>query len=297
MPKTRTLDPRDPTVLRVLLDAGCMQTWECLRQVGGPVSLAVLAQTMERDVVEVGRELDDLVAVELVRKLRARGERRAPTFAVTSEAISMTIEPGTAESRKVVARMAEDSDRRHAQLTANRKPLEMADDADTYFGEVHAVALDADDLRELRRRLGHLAEFLELHARRARRTPDGAVERCNYMVSLQAAPLLRPVLPSPIVGVNAVGTGRSAPHGSHVSALKLSERELHVARELRDGRTRGEIAERLSVSPHTVHTHCKRLFRKLGIERASELHRFTLHSLQERDQASRDATPAVDPEA
>ena len=58
-----------------------------------------------------------------------------------------------------------------------------------------------------------------------------------------------------------------------------------IARELRDGRTRNEIATKLRVSPHTVHAHCKRIFKKLGIDRASGLHAFPLERPDEKDAA------------
>lgn len=275
------LDPTDPAVLGVLLDDDCMQIWECLRRLETGTDLATLAATCGVCVTETGRQVDRLVAAKLVRKVRARGSRRLPTFRVTTDAISIVIEPRSPQAKQVVARLAEHADRRHAALVANRKPIDRAGGHDTYFGEVHALSLDPDDLRELRRRLVHVAEFLELHAQRRQRAPRGSAERCNYLVSVQAAPLAEPVLPLPVIAVNAVDVKPGSKRGFAATARALSARELRIARELREGRTRVEIAQRLCVSPHTVHTYCKRLFRKLGIERASDLHRFALQPIQE----------------
>lgn len=281
MDPTSPLDPNDPAVLGALLDDDCMRVWECLRRLTTATDLATLAERCGICVTETGRQLDRLVAAKLVRKVRARGARRLPTFTVTTDAITIVIAPRTPQSKQLIAQLADQADRRHAALVANRKPLALAGGHDTYFGEVHALALDPDDLRELRRRLVHVAEFLELHAQRAEQNPGSAGGRCNYMVSVQAAPLAEPVLPLPVVAVNAVDVTPNRPRGFETTAAALSARELHIARELRDGRTRTEIAQRLRVSPHTVHTHCKRLFRKLGIDRASDLHRFALQPLQE----------------
>jgi DNA-binding CsgD family transcriptional regulator len=48
-------------------------------------------------------------------------------------------------------------------------------------------------------------------------------------------------------------------------SLKLSGRELQVVREVFDDRTEFAIANNLHLSPHTVHTHCERLYHKLAV--------------------------------
>jgi DNA-binding CsgD family transcriptional regulator len=45
----------------------------------------------------------------------------------------------------------------------------------------------------------------------------------------------------------------------------LTRREIEVVRHLSAGYSYREIAEALYISPETVHTHCKRIYRKLGI--------------------------------
>lgn len=48
-------------------------------------------------------------------------------------------------------------------------------------------------------------------------------------------------------------------------SLKLSGRELQIVREVFDDRTEFAIANNLKLSPHTVHTHCERLYHKLAV--------------------------------
>ena len=48
-------------------------------------------------------------------------------------------------------------------------------------------------------------------------------------------------------------------------SLRLSGRELQIVREVFDDQTEFAIAKNLSLSPHTVHTHCERLYHKLGV--------------------------------
>jgi len=48
-------------------------------------------------------------------------------------------------------------------------------------------------------------------------------------------------------------------------SLRLSGRELQIVRAVFDDHTESAIAANLHVSPHTIHTHCERLYRKLGV--------------------------------
>ena len=53
--------------------------------------------------------------------------------------------------------------------------------------------------------------------------------------------------------------------GEIACSLKLSGRELQIVREVFDDRTEFAIGNNLHLSPHTVHTHCERLYRKLAV--------------------------------
>jgi DNA-binding NarL/FixJ family response regulator len=48
-------------------------------------------------------------------------------------------------------------------------------------------------------------------------------------------------------------------------SLKLSGQELQIVRGVFDDCTEFAIADNLNVSPHTVHTHCERLYHKLAV--------------------------------
>lgn len=48
-------------------------------------------------------------------------------------------------------------------------------------------------------------------------------------------------------------------------SLKLSGRELQIVREVFDDHTEFAIANNLNLSPHTIHTHCERLYHKLAV--------------------------------
>jgi DNA-binding NarL/FixJ family response regulator len=56
----------------------------------------------------------------------------------------------------------------------------------------------------------------------------------------------------------------------------LSERELEILILIAKGLTTAVIAESLFLSPHTVHSHRKRIFKKLNIRSASEATRYAV---------------------
>ena len=65
---------------------------------------------------------------------------------------------------------------------------------------------------------------------------------------------------------------------SLASALSLSPRQEQLLRCCFDGLSEGEMAVELGLSRHTVHTHLRRLYRKLRVTKRSEL---LLRALQE----------------
>jgi DNA-binding NarL/FixJ family response regulator len=49
------------------------------------------------------------------------------------------------------------------------------------------------------------------------------------------------------------------------NSLHISDRELQIIQEIFDDRKESAIADDLTISVHTVHTHLERLYRKLGV--------------------------------
>jgi len=54
-------------------------------------------------------------------------------------------------------------------------------------------------------------------------------------------------------------------------ALSISDRELQIIQGIFDDQKEFAIADELSISMHTVHTHLERLYRKLGVSSRVEL--------------------------
>ena len=66
-------------------------------------------------------------------------------------------------------------------------------------------------------------------------------------------------------------------HGSQ-PVLNLSEREIEIIRLIINGNTSNDIANQLFLSEHTVKTHRKNIFRKIGINSISQLATFAINN-------------------
>jgi DNA-binding CsgD family transcriptional regulator len=66
-----------------------------------------------------------------------------------------------------------------------------------------------------------------------------------------------------------IGEPRSATYESTIE--RLSDTQLKVLRLLLTGKTEKELAAKLFVSPHTVHSHIQAVYRELGVTSRAEL--------------------------
>jgi DNA-binding CsgD family transcriptional regulator len=60
--------------------------------------------------------------------------------------------------------------------------------------------------------------------------------------------------------------------------MKLTQREIEIIRLLALGNTSHQVSKVLTISPHTVDTHRKNIFRKLEINSIADLVRFAHES-------------------
>ena len=89
----------------------------------------------------------------------------------------------------------------------------------------------------------------------------------QVLANLQAMPSPRPV---PTTLPSTATAFAPLPHTS------LTPREMEVLRLLALGLTNPQIAERLVISPQTVHAHLRSLYSKLGVTTRSAATRFAV---------------------
>ena len=82
--------------------------------------------------------------------------------------------------------------------------------------------------------------------------------------ALDAQPLAR-VVRDRLRAIGARSIARGPRRSTRRNAARLTEREVEVLAQLKDGRSNAEIAERLVVSPKTVDHHVSAILRKLGV--------------------------------
>ncbi|MCF8275857.1 MAG: response regulator transcription factor [Flavobacteriales bacterium] len=64
--------------------------------------------------------------------------------------------------------------------------------------------------------------------------------------------------------------------GEDCSPTVLSQREIEVVEYIAQGLTAAEVADKMCLSVHTINTHRKNIFKKLGVNSTTELVRYAL---------------------
>jgi DNA-binding CsgD family transcriptional regulator len=265
-------DIRNERAMDLLLNEEVMSVWELVRRRKKPVEVAEIARAVDLEHLFAQRALDELVELGLIEALRARADRRTPTYRSTCERISIGLRADDATDRKLWDGLSRRFEEAADRLAKNHLPLEKATD-DTRSRMIYSLPMRIalSEMHELRHRLDELSAFL--HMLQERHTGEGGKDDyfCNYRFELQVQPLAEPVRPQPVVMARFVD--RDAKDGAaRVDPLAaLSKRERQVAIALVRGRTRNETADELGIKPGSVATLAKRIYRKLGVSSRVEL--------------------------
>lgn len=81
---------------------------------------------------------------------------------------------------------------------------------------------------------------------------------------------------SPSVATYLVAHFRGIPAGQPAGEECLTSREMEVLRLFTEGRTYNEISDSMGISPHTVHSHVKKIYGKLHINSRKQALRLAL---------------------
>jgi DNA-binding CsgD family transcriptional regulator/predicted transcriptional regulator len=263
-------DVRDQDRMQLLLDGSAMSAWELLRRYGGSLSAARIAVYLGVEEAEAQRALVRLVGAGLVESLAPRGRRRQTVFAHLGGSIVVRYQDGDAEDLRLLKEWRDKV--RHSVAWIARG----AGGRDAAKGVTRSIRMRAHlterDAEELASRIDDLCAFLRLLESKYR--GEHALEhfRCNHALEIEIAPLARLVAAAPGVTVSAIGGGEAVDSADDEEGRSaLSPRERDVAVGIVAGRARSEIAARLGITPSTVATLTKRLYRKLGVHSRTEL--------------------------
>ena len=254
-----------------------MGLWECLRRARTPVTAGELAKRTARTLAAVHAALDLLSRAGLVETKKARGRRRTVAYTVSVRELSIVIDASDPAQRRLVNEVADYINRELSEsLFKARTPIGSTGPNTWHFHHCSPMTLDAEDLTELKRRVARVEEFVRLLGDKHAGEHASLPQRCNHGMVIRIEPLGAHVLPQPHVEFVSTNTVKERGSIRGVAHERLTARERQVARALRDGQSRAEVARRLGIAPMTVGTLCKRIFRKLGIRRAAQLHSFEL---------------------
>lgn len=271
------IDLLRPGLLDAVRNLEAMGLWECLRRAEEPLTAAELAQWTSRELPAVHAALDLLARCGLVLTKKARGRRRTVAYLPAVREISIVVDAEDAAQRRIVNDVVSIINREmSATLFDARHTIGVTRASGWHFHNCSPMVLDESDLAELKRRIARVEEFVRLLGDKHGAGPSGKAPRCNHGMLIRIEPLTGHVLPQPHVEFVSTNTVRERTSVRGVSHEKLTAREKQVARALRDGQSRTEVAQRLGISELTVGTLCKRAYRKLGISRAAQLHGFAL---------------------
>lgn len=292
------LDIQMPGLVDLILDFPNMSLWELLRRYTKPLSVAQIAKWTDSNPTTVRNGLDRLIEFGLVERVDACGSSKTSTFRTTPQKLVVTWSADDPKDKALAQRLVQRLKDYNAELfedgSLQNRAYKKGDWIKFYCTP---VGLNAADLAELRRRIGEVVSFVNMiidtpayESRNAGKSGGvlvganaganaGAFTQppplCNYNVSIRVQPLHHPVAPQPNISIVPRVAATQAPAPGSESQLgsssKLSHREKQIAVALGSGRTQHAIAQQLGLSPFTVGTFTKRIYRKLGVHSRVEL--------------------------
>jgi DNA-binding CsgD family transcriptional regulator len=260
------LSIRTPGLVDTLCDDECLLVWEAVRAHRTPASMARLTVGTGFAPGHVQAALDRLRTVGLVESVSAGRGRRSVSYRVTVPALSVSLNGATRpeiESAIATFRKARiERFNRNAASPGSATPGDMM----TCFAE-GVARLTREEQSRIRSHVLGIVDTVKFAAHREskRSRPKApAKERGRpYALLVQIQPALHdpPALPSVSLTRDTGSHAELPAAGTRV----LSAREREVAEGLAAGITRVSVAEKLGLSPHTIHTMLGRIYRKLGV--------------------------------
>lgn len=278
------LDIRDPGLTDVLGDDDALSLWEMIRRAGRPTDAGGLCEASGLAIDRVHDRLDRLVEAGLLEPVRAT--RRHPTirYRVRRETIIVGYRVGDPLDEILITCVDDlfGSERRRRieslirRGTARQGPHER-------WNRVWAGDLNREEIRRFWDLMQEVARLYHAGTARFVGSTPSPEQMCTHHLEFVAEPLRSGVRPLPEIrmvardadGARAAWVLGAAPSNDRRAASAgrstLTAREREVAGLLAAGHARGEVATRLGISLHTVISHTRNLYRKLGVRSRVEL--------------------------
>jgi DNA-binding CsgD family transcriptional regulator len=268
--KSTHINLAQPGLADAIRSPRAMGLWEVLRRHRRAATASQVAALCQCSHAEAQQDLDLLERATLVRKRRASRGRRSAAYEVALQSISVVFDrgdPGHAKLVRILEQYVtndlEDEHFRH------EIPITSASSGHWRYYHCNPLYLEASDLEELKRRIARVEEFVKLL--NDRQSASTSTSRCNHAMAIRISPLGGNVMPQPHVKLVSRNVAEAPRRTAASPAQRLSRREREAVLALRDGKSRAAVAKHLGISVHTLGTVCKRAYRKLGINRVSQL--------------------------
>jgi DNA-binding CsgD family transcriptional regulator/DNA-binding MarR family transcriptional regulator len=285
-PASEFFDIRSPELVKAVGDSKNLCVWQAIRSSDCACSVAEVAAQLGETQAHVRTCIDSLTAAGLLVRVPCNKDRRSTTWKVACDSLTILYregDPHDEEIRQSIFRMI-DSDRKH-EVESKFKPVsEQIPGKDANCIARLQVRLNKEDVKVLWDRLNQMFAWIESRTGiepSSGNAADAPQSRdCNYHIALDLQPLLPGVHPMATVQLLSK-RNESYWKGAVTNAVVkvLSAREYLVAEQMALGSTNAAIATRLKLSPNTVATYARRIFRKLGITRRSQIAQ-RMHSAQ-----------------
>lgn len=266
------LELNDPAMLRVLLDTATMQRWEILRRAQRSFSAAELAEVSKSTIVETQKSLDWLAEARLVLVKPASTRHRHITYRAAMERLFLRWDrnnPADIAAWRAVEEFMRAHSRQVVDDAARRPGAEMF--APKNYGGSISVMLTEEDAAKVREAFRAAYAVLAEADQRARGRASFSTAH-PYHVAFDLKRLWEPQPPMAeffVIEATILETDRKVLLAS--ARRLLSPREFQIAKLLEAGRSRPEIAAELGLTPNTVASLGKVIYRKLGVSSRAEL--------------------------
>ncbi|MBI1302934.1 MAG: hypothetical protein GC172_03995 [Phycisphaera sp.] len=263
---------KDPAVLRAVCHVPTMQRWEILRRSERALSAAEVAASAHAPVKAVQESLDRLVAAHLAESIPASSRRREITYRAAMKRLFLKWDrhdPAGVKAAQVLGDSMRDYSRK---LIAEAEVHPGAELVETLsLAGSTSVVLLRDDAERVRSALLSLYSML-MEADRRARAAEHADAAIPFHLAFDFRRLWQADPPwAEFVVSESESHDRTRDLFSASPAEVLSPRELEIATLLQQGKSRPEVARQLGLTPNTVSTLSKTIYRKLGVHGRAEL--------------------------